>query len=57
MDWNRLVLLAAQVVTVCVLGGLVATGRNSYITDGLMVVVGSIAGTSAFAVVKSKVTK
>jgi hypothetical protein len=54
MDWNRNCLLLAQVVTVAVLGALVATGHNSLITDGLMVLVGSIAGTSVLEVVSKK---
>lgn len=57
MDWNRLVLIAGQVVVVCVLGGLVATGHDSYITDTLMVVCGSLAGTGLYTSVKAKVSK
>jgi hypothetical protein len=52
MDWNRACLLLSQVVVVCVLGALVATGHNSYITDGLMVLTGSLAGTSLYSAVK-----
>jgi hypothetical protein len=54
MDWNKGTLLLSQVVVTCVLGALVATGHNSLITDGLMVVVGSIAGTSLYQVVSKK---
>jgi hypothetical protein len=57
MDWNRAVLIAGQALVVCVLGGLVATGHDSYITDTLMVVCGSLAGTGVYSAVKSQVTK
>jgi len=54
MDWNRCALLLAQVAVLCVLGALVATGHNSLITDGLMVVSGSIVGTGVVQVIASK---
>lgn len=54
MDWNRFALLAAQVAVVVVLGVLVAVGRDSYITDGLMAVSGSIAGTGVYQTVTKK---
>lgn len=54
MDWNRNCLLLAQVAVVCVLGALVATGHDSLITDGLLVVCGSIAGTSLIGVISKK---
>jgi hypothetical protein len=54
MDWNKGCLLLAQVAVVIVLGALVATGHDSMITDGLMVVCGSIAGTSIYQAVTKK---
>jgi len=54
MDWNRFALLGSQVVVVVVLGVLVAVGRNSYITDGLMAVSGMIAGTGVYQAITKK---
>jgi len=54
MDWNKGVLILAQSVVVCVLGALVALGKDSAITDGLLVVSGSLVGTSLFAATKTK---
>jgi len=55
MDWNRAMLLGAQCVMVIVLGILVALGKDSAITDGLLVVSGSLAGTGIYQAVKPKV--
>lgn len=44
MDWNKCALMLAQCVVVCVLGTLVAVGRDSAITDALLAVSGSIVG-------------
>lgn len=52
MDWNRAMLLIAQCVVVIVLGVLVACGHDTAITDGLLIVSGSIAGVNAYATVK-----
>ena len=55
MDWNKLVVISAQCVAMVTLGVLVACGHNSLITDGLLVVTGSIAGVGVYqAVAKSK---
>ena len=54
MDWNRFALLGAQVVVVVVLGVCVALGHNSAVTDGLLAVSGSLAGTGAFQAIKGK---
>jgi len=54
MDWNRLVLLASQCVVVIVLGVLVGIGKDTAITDALLIVAGSITGVNAYATVKSK---
>jgi len=54
MDWNKLVLIGAQVVVVVVLGVLVALGKDSAITDGLMVVSGSLAGTGVYQALVKK---
>jgi len=42
VDWNKALVVGAQLVVVCVLGGLVAVGRDSAITDALLAVSGSI---------------
>ena len=55
MDWNKLVLIGSQIVVVIVLGTLVALGKDSAVTDALLAVSGSLAGTALFQVVKSKV--
>jgi hypothetical protein len=55
MDWNKGVLMGAQVVVVIVLGTLVALGKDSAITDALMVVSGSLAGTGLYQALKPKV--
>lgn len=57
MDWNRLTLLGAQCVVVVVLGVCVAMGHDSAITDGLLVVCGSIAGVGLYSTVKGKASK
>lgn len=54
MDWNRTVLLAAQVAVVIVLGVCVASGHDSVITDALLAVSGSIAGVGLFQTFKGK---
>jgi hypothetical protein len=56
MDWNRALLIGSQLVLCCILGGLVASGHDSAVTDALLVISGSIAGVGILqAVVKSKV--
>ena len=51
MDWNKLVVLGAQSVVVIVLGVLVALGKDSVITDGLLAVSASITGIGLFKTV------
>jgi hypothetical protein len=53
MDWNRLVLIGAQCIVLITLGVLVALGHDTVITDGLMVVSGSLAGTGVYSTVKA----
>ena len=50
-----MVLIIAQCVVVVVLGVLVALGKDSAVTDGLLVVSGSLAGTGIYQAVKPKV--
>lgn len=60
MDWNKLAVLASQCVVVVVLGVCVAMGHNSYITDALLAVSGSLAGVGLYSqvkVIKSKTTQ
>jgi exosome complex RNA-binding protein Rrp42 (RNase PH superfamily) len=52
MDWNKLVILASQCVVVIVLGVCVALGHDSVMTDALLAVSGSLAGTGLYAQVK-----
>jgi len=52
MDWNRLVIIGAQCVVVVVLGVCVAMGHDSLITDALLAVSGSLAGTGLYSTVK-----
>jgi hypothetical protein len=54
MDWNKGILILAQCVVVCVLGALVAVGKDSAITDGLLAVVGSLVGISLVSTVAKK---
>jgi len=54
MDWNRLAILGSQCVVVVVLGVCVAMGHDSYITDALLAVCGSIAGVGLYTTVKGK---
>lgn len=56
MDWNKGILILAQCVVVCVLGGLVAVGKDSAITDGLLAVSGSLVGCSLVSAVAKKPT-
>ena len=59
MDWNKLAILGSQCVVVVVLGVCVACGHDSYITDALLAVSGSLAGTGLYAqvkVIKAKTT-
>jgi len=52
--WIPRLLICGQIVTLVVLGALVAVGRDSSITDGLLVVAGSLTGTSLLSAVKGK---
>jgi hypothetical protein len=52
MDWNRLVIIGSQCVVFVGLVILVALGRDSYITDALIAVTGSIAGTGLYSTVR-----
>lgn len=52
MDWNKLVIVGSQCVVVIVLGVCVAAGHNSYITDALLAVSGSLAGVGLYSQVK-----
>lgn len=57
MDWNRAVVLGAQVIVVIVLGTLVALGHDSAITDGLLIVSGLVSGANIYQVAKKTPTK
>jgi hypothetical protein len=54
MDWNKCLVIGSQCVVVIVLGSLVAVGRDSAITDGLLAVSGSIAGTGVYQAISKK---
>lgn len=57
MDWNRAVIIGSQCVVVVVLGVCVALGHNSYITDALLAVCGSLAGIGLYSQVKADKSK
>lgn len=57
MDWNRLVIIGSQCVVFVGLVVCVSLGHNSSITDALLVVSGSIAGTGLYSTVKQVKTK
>ena len=57
MDFNRLVILGSQCVVFVGLVVLVGLGKDSYITDALIAVTGSIAGTGIYSTVKVIRTK
>lgn len=44
MDWNKTVVIFAQVIVVVVLGILVAVGKDTYILDALLALCSSLAG-------------
>lgn len=48
MDWNRFAVLGSQVVVFIGLCSLVGVGHNSYITDALLAVAGSLAGVGVY---------
>jgi hypothetical protein len=52
VDWNKAIIIGSQCVVVVVLGVCVAAGHNSYITDGLLAVSGSLAGAGLISTVK-----
>jgi hypothetical protein len=52
MDWNRLVIIGSQCVVFVGLVVCVSLGHNSAITDALLAVSGSIAGTGIYSTVK-----
>jgi len=57
VDWNKTVVIGAQCVVFVGLVVCVILGHNSYITDAMMAVAGSLAGTglySQFKVLKAK---
>jgi hypothetical protein len=54
MDWNKATFLLAQTVTVIVLGVMVCLGHDSAVTDGLLAVVGSVAGVSVYETVRKR---
>lgn len=57
MDWNKAAIIGAQCVVVVVLGVCVALGHDSVMTDALLAVSGSIAGTGLYSTVKVIRTK
>jgi len=54
MDWNRGLLVIGQIVALIVLGAMVCLGHNSAVTDALLVITGSLAGTGVYQAVKGK---
>jgi len=52
MDWNKLAILGAQCIVVVVLGVCVVMGHDSAVTDALLAVSGSIAGTGLYSTIK-----
>lgn len=52
MDWNRLVFTGGQAVVVATLGALVGLGYDTFITDALLAVCGSMAGVGLWQMVK-----
>jgi len=55
VGWNKeCVLIGSQVILACILGGLVAVGKDSAITDGLLAISGSLVGTSLLAAVAKR---
>ncbi len=56
MDWNRGLLVIAQIVAMAVLGAMVCLGHNSTVTDALLVLTGSLAGTGVYQAVKGKLS-
>ena len=57
MDWNKALLIGAQVVVVVVLGALVGLGHDSAITDGLLIVSGSLTGVNLYTTVPALKTR
>lgn len=51
MDWNKAVVIGAQCVVVVVLGICVLFGHNSSVTDALLAISGSLAGTGVIQAV------
>ena len=54
MDWNKALVIGAQLVVVVTLAVLVGLGHDSTILDGLMAVSGSVAGIGLWHTVASK---
>lgn len=54
MDWNKCVVIMAQVVVIVTLGALVGLGHNSAVTDGLLAVCGSVAGIGVWKAINDK---
>jgi activator of 2-hydroxyglutaryl-CoA dehydratase len=52
MDWNKALVVASQCVVFVGLTVLVCLGKDSYITDALLAVAGSIAGTGLYSTLK-----
>jgi outer membrane lipoprotein SlyB len=54
MDWNKTVFIGSQVAVIGVMGALVALGHNSVITDILIAVSGSLAGSGVVEKIRAK---
>jgi hypothetical protein len=52
MDWNKAVIVGAQCVVFIGLVVCVSLGHNSYITDAMIAIAGSLAGTGLYSQVK-----
>lgn len=53
MDWNKTVVVGAQMVVVVVLGVLVALGHDNSIVDALLAVSGSLCGIGLYHTVSA----
>lgn len=52
VDWNKLVIIGSQCVVFVGLAVCVVLGHNSAITDALLAISGSIAGTGIYSTAK-----
>lgn len=53
MDWNRAVIILAQIIVFVALAGLCALGHNSTIQDSMLIIAGSITGINLYTIAPS----